>query len=195
MTRVTVLLFVAITALPAIAVAEKTWRDYPVVTNSSFTEDNGAKAIQLSAVVDAPAHDVYGAFTSASEFSQWAVAQARIDFRVGGYIESSYDRTATLGDDTTIKNEILAYVPDRVLVIRNVRAPKDFKSAELFQKTVTIIEFLAIDPAQTRVSITNVGYGVSDEFSTLARHFEWGNAYTLQALHDWFAKKARRRAS
>jgi hypothetical protein len=79
-------------------------------------------------------------------------------------------------------------VPDRVLVIHNIQAPADFADPELFQHTVTVIEFTALDPRRTRVTITNAGYGTGQRFDTLYRHFEWGNAYTLHALKKRFDK-------
>lgn len=90
-------------------------------------------------------------------------------------------------------------MPDRVLVIHNIQAPAEFADPELFRRTVTIIEFTAIGPRHTRVTITNAGYGTGERFDRLYRHFEWGDAYTLQALKkrfekgpvDWAAKSAK----
>ena len=60
-------------------------------------------------------------------------------------------------------------MPDRVLVIRNIQAPAEFADHELFQRTVTIIEFTAIDPRRTRVTITNAGYGGGERFDATRR--------------------------
>ncbi len=179
--------------------AEPSWRDFKDVANTSFVEPSGERSIQLSTDVPASPHDAFSAFTTSDGFSSWAVPIAKIDFRIGGYIEASYDSQAKIGDPGNIKNAIVAYVPDRVLVIRNIQAPAEFADSELFQRTVTIIEFIAIEPRRTRVTITNAGYGTGERFNTLYRHFEWGDAYTLQALKtrfekgpvDWSAKKAK----
>ena len=128
---------------------------------------------------------------------------AKVEFRVGGYIEASYDPDAKFGDPGNIKNQIVAYVPDRLLVIHNVQAPPGFADPELFQRTVTMIEFITLDAQHTRVTITNAGYGSGDRFDTLYRHFEWGDAYTLQELKtrfvkgpvDWAALSAKRKAA
>jgi uncharacterized protein YndB with AHSA1/START domain len=182
-----------------VGAAEPSWRDFKDVANTSYIEPSGERSIQLSIDVSASPHDAFTAFTTSDGFSSWAVPIAKVEFRIGGYIEASYDPNAKIGDPGNIKNAIVAYVPDRVLVIHNIQAPAEFADQELFQRTVTIIEFTALEPRRTRVTITNAGYGAGQRFDTLYRHFEWGNAYTLQALKtrfdkgpvDWSAKKAK----
>jgi uncharacterized protein YndB with AHSA1/START domain len=178
------------------------WREFPQVSNSGFTEASGDRAMQLSIEVPASAHEVFQAFTTSEGFSSWAVPVAHVDFRIGGYIEASYDPAAKPGDPNNIRNRILAYVPDRVLVIKNEQAPKGFADPELFQRTSTVIEFAALSPTSTRVTLTNAGYGKGEGFDTLYQHFEWGNAYTLAELRsrfekgpvDWQARAAQQKA-
>jgi uncharacterized protein YndB with AHSA1/START domain len=172
----------------SIRAAEPSWRDFKDVANTSYAEPSGERSIQLSIDVPATPHETFTAFTTSDGFSSWAVPVAKVEFRIGGYIEASYDAHAKIGDPDNIKNAIVAYVPDRVLVIRNIQAPAEFADHELFQRTVTIIEFTAIDFRRTRVTITNAGYGGGERFDTLYRHFEWGNAYTLHALKKRFEK-------
>jgi uncharacterized protein YndB with AHSA1/START domain len=193
---------VSVASGPLIA-AERTWREFKDVSNTSFTEPSGDRSIQLSIDVPASSHDAFAAFTTSEGFASWAVPVAKVEFRVGGYIESSYNPDAKFGDPGNIKNQIDAYVPDRLLVIHNVQAPPGFADPELFQRTVTMIEFIALDAQHTRVTITNAGYGSGDRFDTLYRHFEWGDAYTLQELKtrfvkgpvDWAALSAKRKAA
>jgi uncharacterized protein YndB with AHSA1/START domain len=192
-------------ATPAAAAADEnshSWRDFPGVSNTSFTEPGGDRAIQLATDVPAAVHDVYAAFTTTEGFSSWAVPVTQVELRVGGIIESSYDAHAKIGDRDNIRNEIVAYVPDRLLVIRNVQAPSTLPHADLFQRTVTVIEFAALDRGHTRVTLTNSGYGGGEGFAQLYRNFEWGDAYSLAALRkrfergpvDWAAQAARQQA-
>ena len=188
-------------AVPAAGGAERSWRDFKDVSNSSFVKPNGDRAIQLSIEVGAPPHEVYGAFTTTQGFSSWAVPVASVDLRIGGFIEASYDAHAKLGDPGNIRNEIVAYVPDRLLVIRNAQAPPGFADPELFRRTVTIIEFTPAADGRTRVTLTNAGYGPGERFATLYQHFEWGDAYTLAELKrrfeqgpvDWAAREQQRK--
>jgi hypothetical protein len=182
--------------------AEPTWREFKDVSNTSFTEPSGDRSIQLSIDVSASTHAAFAAFATTEGFASWAVPIAKVELRIGGYIEASYDPNAKIGDPNNIKNQIVAYVPDRVLVIHNLQAPAGFADPELFQRTVTVIEFFALDPQHTRVTLTNAGYGTGDRFDTLYRHFEWGDAYTLQELKnrfekgpvDWAAREAKHKS-
>jgi uncharacterized protein YndB with AHSA1/START domain len=169
------------------------WRDYPAVSNSSFVEPSGDRALQLSIVVPAPARAVFEAFTTEKGFAAWAVPVARVDFRVGGEIESSYDAKAKWGDPDNIRNRIDAYVPDRLLVIHNVQAPAALPGREAFGKTVTILQFEPVDANRTRVTLTNAGYGKGADYDAIYRHFEWGNAYTLDELRKHFEKRVASR--
>lgn len=175
-------------ALVQVAVADPSWRDFKHVTNTSFIEPSGDKALQLSVEVPASAHDVFDAFATSEGFRSWAVPVANVELKIGGFMEASYDASAQLGNPGNIKNQIVAYVPDRLLVIRNVQAPSGFVNQELFARTVTMIEFVALAPNNTRVTLTNAGYGPGEGFADVYRHFEWGNAYTLEELRKRFVE-------
>lgn len=163
----------------------RSWRDFPGVSNTSYVDSAGQRALQLTMDIPAPPHAVFEAFTTAEGFKRWAVAVARIDLRTGGEIESSYDPKAQIGDPNNIRNQIVTFIPDHLLVIRNIQAPKGFAGEGVFQKTVTVVEF---DPIAggTRVRLTNTGYGSGAEADTVYGHFEWGNAYTLAELRKRF---------
>ena len=180
----------ALIALAGAAQAQQTrsWRDFPGVSNTSYVDAAGQRALQLSMDIPAPPHAVFEAFATSEGFKSWAVAVARVDLRTGGEIESSYDAKAAIGDPNNIRNQIVTFIPDRLLVIRNIQAPKGFAGQGEFQKTVTVIEFEPIASGGTRVRLTNTGYGSSPEAQTVYGHFEWGNAYTLAELKKRFEK-------
>ena len=193
---------VASLGLALCASSEPSWRDFKHVSNTSFVEPSGDRALQLSAEVPASAHDVFQAFATSEGFRSWAVPVAKVDLKVGGFMESSYDAAAPLGAPGNIKNQIVAYVPDRLLVIRNVQAPPGFVDQALFARTVTIIEFNALNEHGTRVTLTNAGYGPGAGFADVYRHFEWGDAYMLEELRkrfvdgptDWAKEAAKAQA-
>lgn len=58
-------------AVPGIAAAQPSWRDFPGVSNSSFVEPNGDRAIQLSIEVPAEPSAVFSAFTTSEGFRSW----------------------------------------------------------------------------------------------------------------------------
>jgi len=163
----------------------RSWKDFPGVSNTSYVDAAGQKALQLSMDIPASPHQVFEAFATSDGFKSWAVAVANVDLRTGGTIEASYDPKAKIGDPNNIKNQIVTFIPDHLLVIRNIQAPEGFAGKGEFQKTVTIIELAPIATG-TRVRLTNTGYGDSEEARTVYGHFEWGNAYTLAELKKRF---------
>jgi uncharacterized protein YndB with AHSA1/START domain len=189
MIRKTMIAAVALLALAGAANARqaRSWRDFPGVSNTSYVDAAGQKALQLSMDIPAPPKAVFEAFATTDGFKSWAVAVARIDLRTGGSIESSYDPKVQIGDPNNIRNQIVTFIPDHLLVIRNIQAPEGFAGKGEFQKTVTVIEFTPIEGGtKTRVRLTNTGYGDNDEARKVFGHFEWGNAYTLAELRKRF---------
>ena len=188
MLRSTLIAAVALIALAGTAQAQqaRSWRDFPGVSNTSYVDAAGQRALQLSMDVPAPPHAVFEAFATSEGFKSWAVAVARIDLRTGGEIEASYDPKARIGDPNNIRNQIVTFIPDHLLVLRNIQAPKGFAGEGEFQKTVAVVEFDPIAGGGTRVRLTNTGYGPSPEAQTVYGHFEWGNAYTLAELKKRF---------
>ncbi len=190
-------------ALAAKPAAFPDWRAFRDVSNSSFVEPGGRRVLQLSVVVNAPPRAVWEAFTTSAGFTSWATPVAWVDFRVGGVIESSYSPAAKSGDGENIRNQIVAYVPERLLAIRNVQAPSGLRGRALFGQVVQTIEFEDFGMSRTRVTMTGVGWGQGDDFDYLYRHFEWGNAYSLAELKkrfdggpvDWASVFARRKAA
>lgn len=171
--------------LSAPAMAAPSWRDFSAVSNTSTVEPNGERFQQLSIEVPAPPAQVWAALTTAEGWKSWATPYARVDFRVGGLIETSYDAAAKAPD---IANQIIAYAPGRVLVIRNVKAPRDFAEAEAFSTIATIVELEPVGANATRVRITGAGYRPGKAYDTLYERFEWGNAYSLDQLRLRFVR-------
>ncbi|HRD28303.1 MAG TPA: SRPBCC domain-containing protein [Caulobacter sp.] len=191
------------TAVQAAEPAFPDWRQYRDVANSSYVTPDGGRVLQLSVVVKATPAQVWRAFTTGEGYREWVAPVARIDLAVDGMIEASYNAAARIGDPDNIRNRIVAYVPERMLSIRNVQAPRQLPYRELFPQISTTIEMEDLGQGRTRVMLTAVGYGQGEGFDTLYRHFEWGNAYTLDALKtrfetgpvDWAALEAKRKAA
>lgn len=190
---------VMLLALPA--AAAPSWKDFPGVENTSFTEPNGDKVMQLSIVVPAPRAEVWKAFATSEGYSSWATPLAAVDLRVDGMIEASYHADAKLGAPDNIKNQITAYVPERMMALRNVQSPPGFPGPK-FKEIAVTVALEDAGPDATKVTFTGVGYKPQPEFQTLYGHFEWGNAYSLAELKkrfetgpvDWADRAARAKA-
>lgn len=161
---------------------------FPQVTDQSYVEPGGRRVLQLAVEVDAPTEAIWRAWTTAEGWESFAVRHCRLDrFGVGGVFETSYAETFTPGGPETIRNEIVAYVPYRILAIRNVKAPAGFENAEAFSRTITVLEFAALTGGRTRVLLTGVEFEPTPAFEALYEQFALGNAFTLDKLRQRFA--------
>ena len=179
------LLCTLLAALPAHAAPEP-------ITDTSYTSAGGERVMELSARVKAPLPRVWEAFTTSEGFRQWAAPFAQIDLKVGGFFEASYNAAAVAGAPDNIRNEIVALVPLRLVVLRNVQAPPKVPfDAAAFQKTQTAVHFQAMDDGSTRVTLQNAGYREGAGFDSAYRHFLAGNTWTLNKLQALFEPGGR----
>lgn len=161
---------------------------FPDVTDTSFVEANGDRTLQLRIDVPASAKDAFAAFATIDGWKTWAVPFAAGDARVGGVLETAYRLDARPGDPGNIKNQFIAWLPDRLLVFRNVQAPPGFPHPEQFGRVVSVVEFEPLGPASTRIVMSGVGYAPGPEFDTLYKMFQGGNAWSLAKLKQRFER-------
>lgn len=189
----TLILVLLLAAVPGIAGAQAApSAPGPEVEDTSYVAPDGTRVLQQALTVPAPVADVWAAFTTSDGFAAWAAPVAFVDFRLGGYIESSYDRNGKIGAAGNIRNEIVAYVPQRMLAIRNTQAPPATTfDVPTFQKIHTVIFFEQAGARATRVTIVQPGYGSGEKFDGVYAMFARGNAYSLQQLAKRFAAPAK----
>ena len=176
------------TATVAADKAPPKWSDFKGVENTSFVEPGGRRVLQLSILVPASSDKVWEAISTEAGWKTWAAPVVHIDWRVGGTIETNYTAGKAKGDPSNIVNRIEAYVPGRLLAIRNIQAPRGFFDTDAFGRTATILELVPAGEGRTRVILSNVGYGQGADFDSVYSHFEWGDAYTLAELAKRFEK-------
>lgn len=155
---------------------------FPDVRDDSYTEPNGSRVLKLSVTIDAPVSKIWKLLSSSEGWQSWAVPVAWVDFGIGGMVETSYAATAVRGQAGNIKNSIVAYVPEQLLVLRNVQAPPNFEHAEDFGKTVTAINLRSISKDRSQVELDGVGFLATPAFDTLLKNFKFGDSWTLEHL-------------
>lgn len=137
--------------------------------------------------VPAPSAEVWAAMTTSEGWRSWAAPVAQVDFRLGGIIETSYNPAAAPGTPGNIRNEIVAFVPQRMFAVRNVQAPpKTGFDVPAFQSLHTVILIEPLAPARTRVDVIQPGYRGGEPWETVYQHFARGNAWTLEQLKTRF---------
>lgn len=178
----------AVLAVWAGAAAAQSIKDFPEVADTSFVQGNGHKVLRIAIDVPGPRKAVWDRFTTTEGYKAWATPVARVEPRLGGMIEASYDFNASIGDADNIRNQIVVFQPEQTLAIRNVNAPKALPGRDQFGEIVTVMEFADAPAGGTRVTLTAVGYKPGEPYDTLYRHFGWGNAYSLTKLKESFVK-------
>ena len=164
---------------PALAAAKDT----------SFRDAAGHRVQQLELDIDAPVARVWWALSTSEGFQTWAAPVAQVTLGHDGMIEASYRMSAKIGDPDNIRNRIVAYVPERLLVLRNEHAPKGAPfNAEAFAQIRTVIELQDLGGGGTRVTESSVGYGEGKDFDSVYSHFRSGNAEEFDLLEKSLTK-------
>jgi uncharacterized protein YndB with AHSA1/START domain len=159
------------------------------VRDESYVDAEGRRVLQQSVEVPAAVADVWAAWTTSEGFRSWAAPVAAIDLRLGGLMETSYDVRAGLGAPNNIRNEIVAFVPRRMLAMRNRQAPPNTPfDAATFQSLHTVLLMEPLGDKSTRVTVVQPGYGSGAAYDGVYRHFAWGNGWTLERLRERFVK-------
>jgi uncharacterized protein YndB with AHSA1/START domain len=157
------------------------------VTTLLTAEADGTSTLDQRVVVNATAEQVWQALTTSDGWRGWAAPFAEVDFRLGGFIETSYRPDAQAGSPENIRNQVLAYLPKRMFAIRNVQAPpKAPFDVAAFQSLHTIVLVEPLSDRTTTVAFVQPGYRAGEPYDTVLKHFRWGNGWTLEQLKKRF---------
>lgn len=133
-------------------------------------------------IVPASVRDVWTAWTTTDGIKKWMVASGEVDFRMGGAYRTSYAPNSDLKGPDSIVNDILAYDPYHMIVIKNSKVPAQFPFKEAMSKAWTCIYFRAVDAKSTEVIVRMNGFDHTDESQKMKSFFKQGNQATLDAL-------------
>jgi len=173
----------------SIAVTAMPFSVHASAKDTSFTDSAGHRVQQIRLDVDAPVVKVWWALTTSEGFRTWAAPVAEVALGNDGMIEASYRMTAKIGDPDNIRNRIVAYMPEHLLILKNEHAPKNAPfSADAFGKIRTIIELEDMGGGKTRVIESSIGYGEGKEFDSVYTHFRSGNAEEFALLEKSLTK-------
>jgi uncharacterized protein YndB with AHSA1/START domain len=157
-------------------------QDRPEPTKAAAPAAVNLSPLTHQAELDAPVAKVWDVFSTNEGFKMLGVAHARIDFRIGGKMQSHYDPKGVIGDEGTIENTILAFEPLRVLAWHITKPPKGFPFMNAYKNTWSVATFTDLGNGKTHLRLTGLGYTADEESQKMRAFFEQGNAYVLDIL-------------
>ena len=159
------------------------------VRDTSFKEANGERVLQLSVDVKAAPQCVWNSFADEEGIKAHGVKLAHVDLRNGGSIEEGFSETAKLGGNETIRHHIIAYLPGRLMVLRNEATPPGPPHAELYRN---IVQVITVEPlgAGTRFTISHTGYGTGADYDELYAFFHNINDGFLKGVKTYCETKS-----
>ena len=154
----------------------------PDASDSSSTQPDGSRLLQDAITIGAPKEKAWAAFVDPQAIRAWSAPMALVELRQGGFIEEGFSATAKPGSPDNIRHRIIAYLPGRLLILRNENAPRGLPGGARFKDVVQIVEIESVDPEHTRVRLSQTGYGNDTEFDKLYRFFTTHNPELLEDL-------------
>jgi uncharacterized protein YndB with AHSA1/START domain len=176
------LIAAAALALAGGARAEGAKTDLAAVHDTSSVDQTGARLLQDTVRIHAPVHAVWRALTDQSAYRAWAAPVSFIDFRVGGRIEVAFDPKGKAGDPTNLKQQITAYVPERLIAFRNMPAPVGPPGYAVYPELAIVMELRPLGVGDTEVVLSQVGYRQGKDFDALYGFFKSHNPEYLADL-------------
>jgi uncharacterized protein YndB with AHSA1/START domain len=142
-------------------------------------------------VIEAPVAVLWKAFTDPVEFRRWSSPVVAIDLRVGGSLEDSYDPSHKIGYPDNIKQRIVTFIPDRLIVFQNIQAPHELANADRFQRTVIVLQYDPLGPGRTRVTLSCTGWATDPASAQIYAFFQKNNAESLETMKRVYEAPAK----
>lgn len=168
-------------AVAALALAGPAFAAPAAVKDTSTVDQTGSRLLQQSIVVDAPAPAVWKALTDEASYRQWVAPTSYVDFRVGGSVGTAFNPAWKPGDPVDLKQEIVGYIPERLILFRNVQVPP-LPGAAVYSKLAIVLELRPAGEGRTEVVLSQVGYGNGADFDALYGFFQNHNPEFLTDL-------------
>jgi uncharacterized protein YndB with AHSA1/START domain len=152
------------------------------VNDTSFQEPNGDRVLQQSIDIAAPPACIWRSLADEDGLKAFGMTVAHVEMKNGGLIEEGFSPTAKLGGGETIRHRIIAYLPERLLVLRNEATPPGLPHAELYRNVVQVISIEPREGGGTRFTISHTGYGAGADYDQLYAFFQKGNPNYLTGV-------------
>lgn len=136
--------------------------------------------------INAPLAQVWALFTTDEGYRERGAADARVDLRIGGEIQTHGEPAGRLGDSETTVYEVLAYEPERMLAMRMKQAPASFAFPDASASLWTVLYFTASGEDMTHVRIVALGFDADPASRALRDRFADANRRMLDRIAKRF---------
>jgi hypothetical protein len=143
--------------------------------DTSFKEPNGDRVLQQSIEIASSPSCPWRALADEDGIKSFGVKVAHVEMKNGGVIEEGFSPTAKIGGTDTIRHRIIAYLPERLLVLRNEQTPPGLPHAEVYKNVVQVIAIEPRGPGKSRLTISHTGYGSGADYDELYAFFRTHN--------------------
>jgi len=152
------------------------------VKNSSFIAPSGERVLRHEAMVNGSLADVWNACSTSEGWMTFMAPVVHMELKTGGLFDSNYHLGSKLGDPGTIHNTVLNYIPMEMFSIK-VGLTEQFPERPRQAGTLfAVLTFKEAGAKQTLVTISMLGWGSGEDWDTVYKHFDRGNAYTMAEL-------------
>lgn len=158
------------------------------ITVSKRQQANGSHILVHEVLVDAPVSAVWAAISTAEGWKTWAAPAAWTPLESPDIIETSYSPGERPDGPATIKQQIVARVPEVLMVFRTIKAPAGFPDFDTYSKVTSVLQLEPVGENRTKVRLTGAGYADTDAGWRLLSFFEKGNSTTLDWLRTRFSQ-------
>jgi len=158
------------------------------INNTSYVSSVGEKVLRLEFVIPVDKHEAWNLFTTADGWKKWATPVVSMDFRVGGYILTNYDKNKTVHDSGTIRLPILNYLEREMITLKVILNNEAFpqKVRQEDANLQEIIQFIDLGKGKTKIISSMIGWGVGQDWDKIYRFFAEGNEWTYRQLIKLF---------
>ena len=139
--------------------------------------------------INAGVESVWEAYTTAEGWKNWVAPLVEIDLKIGGQIRANYNSEGSIGDSTTIINNIINYVPERLITLQSEISehfPEFMK--EDAKNFYNVVYFNRVDKNTTNVISYGIGYRNNEKYNTLMKFFISGNELSYMNLIAYLEK-------
>ncbi len=133
--------------------------------------------------VNANLDQVWDAYTTKKGWESWVAPVAEVDFKIGGLIQTNYDKNAKIGDKGTVRLHVINYVPNKMITLQ-AEVTENFPDI-LQRDAKNLFNVIVFEETQTntiKVTSYGIGYRKSPEYIKMMKFFISGNEASHQQL-------------